>query len=347
MSYIWQIFLSFQKNSHRDMTYESQNALYNSIPTTNIDIEHRETTETKTVDNGDKRQTSGDGSSESTCDTGVVDDSFGSLRYDAVHNHGVDEEKQYFLESETSTSSVSGKANSKEFDKNNDDVFDRNCSVSYKASLISLNENYVTNEVFMESKQDSKEEAEHSLDVLPSGYARCTVSDDLRKYYIQPEDVLSLNENYVPNEDFTENKQDSKEEARHSLDVLPSERARSVVSNDLSKYYTQSEEIISFAEESRLCSKKINNGDLENSTLNFDTKSFSDSFMNPELVPFLNRSSVEFKETVTMHPDYVYWIEPLKKAKKEGYNLAILLFSQFFLHIYISFLYIVKLYLFF
>lgn len=308
MSYIWQIFLSFQKNSHRDMTYESQNAveLYNSIPTTNIDIEHRETTETKTVDNGDKRQTSGDGSSESTCDTGVVDDSFGSLRYDTVHNHGVDEEKQYFLEGETSTSSVSGKANSKEFDKNNDDIFDRNCSVSYKASLISLNENYVTNEVFIESKQDSNEEAEHSLDVLPSGYARCTVSDDLPKYYIQPEDVLSLNENYVPNEDFTENKQDSKEEARHSLDVLPSERARFVVSNDLSKYYTQSEEIISFAEESRLCSKKINNGDLENSTLNFDTKSFSDSFMNPELVPFLNRSSVEFKETVTMHPDYVY-----------------------------------------
>lgn len=289
------------------MTYESQNVveLYNSISTTNI--EHREATETKTVDNGDKRKTPINGSSESTsCDTGVVDYSFGSFRYDTVHNHGLDEEKQYFLDGETSTFSVSSNVNSKEFDKNNDDVFGRNCSVSYKASLISLNENYVANEDYIENKQESKEEARHSLDMLPSEYARCILSDDLPKYYTQSEEVLSLNENYITNEDFIENKQDSKEEARHSLEVLPSKYARCIVSNDLSIYYTQSEEVISYAEESRLCSNKINNGDFENSTLNFDTKSFSDSFMNPELVPFLNRSSVEFKETVTMHPEYVH-----------------------------------------
>lgn len=302
-------FFSFQKNSHRDMTYESQNVveLYNSIPTTNI--EHREATETKTVNNGDKCKISVEGSSESTsCDTGVVDGSFGSFRYDTVQNHGLDEEKQYFLDGETSTSSsVSSKANSKEFDKNNDDVFDRNCSVSYKASLISINENYVTNEDCMENKQDLKEKAQYFLDALPSEYARCVVSDDLPGYYTQSDEVVSLNENYVTNEDLIENKQDSKEDAIHSLDALPSEYARCVVSDDLFIYDTQSEESISFAEESRLCSSnKINNGGLKTSTLNFKTKSLSDSFINPEHVPFLIRSSVEFKETVTMHPDYVH-----------------------------------------
>lgn len=300
-------FFSFQKNSHRDMTYESQNVveLYNSIPTTNI--EHREATETITVDNEHKRKISVEGSSESTsCDTGVVDGSFGSFRYDTVQNHGLDEEKQYFLDGETSTSSsVSSKANSKEFDKNNDDVFDRNCSVSYKASLISINENYITNEDCMENKQDLKEKEQYFLDVLSSEYARCVVSDDLPGYYTQSDELVSLNENYVTNEDLIQ--QDSKGDARHSLDVLPSEYARCVVSDDLFIYDTQSEESISFAEESRLCSSnKINNGGLKNSTLNFKTKSFSDSFINPEHVPFLIRSSVEFKETVTMHPDYVH-----------------------------------------
>uniref|UniRef100_A0A8W8IIF6 Fibronectin type-III domain-containing protein n=1 Tax=Magallana gigas TaxID=29159 RepID=A0A8W8IIF6_MAGGI len=295
------------KNSQREMTYESQNVVepYNSIPTTNI--EHQEATETKTVNNGDKRKISVAGSSESSsCDTGVVDNSFDNFKYDTVQNYGLDEEKQYFLNVETSTSSsVSSKANSKEFDKNNDDVFDRNCSVSYKASLISLNENYVTNEDCMENKQDLKEKAQYFLDVLPSEYARCVVSDDLPGYYTQSDEVVSLNENYVTNEDLIQ--QDSKGDARHSLDVLPSEYARCVVSDDLFIYRTQSEESISFAEESRMCSSnKINNGGLKNSTLNFKTKSFSDSFINPEHVPFLIRSSVEFKETVTMHPDYVH-----------------------------------------
>lgn len=303
------IFFSFQKNSQRDMTYESQNfdELYNSIPTTNI--EHREATETITVDNEDKRKISVEGSSESTsCDNGVVDGSFGSFRYDTVQNHGLDEEKQYFLDGETSTSSsMYSKANSREFDKNNDDVYDRNSSVSYKASLISLNENYVTNEDCMENKQDLKEKEQYFLDVLPSEYARCVVSDDLPGYYTQSDEVVSLHENYVTNEDLIENKQDSKGDTRHSLDALPSEYARCVVSDDLFIYRTQSEESISFAEESRLCSSnKINNGGLKNSTLNFKTKSFSDSFINPEHVPFLIRSSVEFKETVTMHPDYVH-----------------------------------------
>lgn len=298
---------SFQKNSHRDMTYESQNfdELYNRIPTTNI--EHQAATETKTVNNGDKRKISVPGSSESSsCDTGVVDKSFDNFKYDTVQNYGLDEEKQYFLNVETSTSSsVSSKANSKEFDKNNDDVFDRNCSVSYKASLISINENYVTNEDCMENKQDLKEKEQYFLDALPSEYARCVVSDDLPGYYTQSDEVVSLNENYVTNEDLIQ--QDSKGDARHSLDVLPSEYARCVVSDDLFIYRTQSEESISFAEESRLCSSnKINNGGLKNSTLNFKTKSFSDSFINPEHVPFLIRSSVEFKETVTMHPDYVH-----------------------------------------
>lgn len=47
---------------------------------------------------------------------------------------------------------VFSKINLKEFDKNNDDVFDRNCSVLYKVSFISFNENYVINEDCMENK---------------------------------------------------------------------------------------------------------------------------------------------------------------------------------------------------
>lgn len=47
---------------------------------------------------------------------------------------------------------VFSKINLKEFDKNNDDVYDRNSSVLYKVSFISFNENYVINEDCIENK---------------------------------------------------------------------------------------------------------------------------------------------------------------------------------------------------
>lgn len=260
------------KNNHSYMAYDSQNVvdLYKDISTKHT--EHREATVTRTVDNEDKSESPENGSSKSTpCAIGVVDYSFNresnSFMHDTVLNQEVNEDQHYFLDGNLSSSCVSIRTHLNECDKNDGAVFDRSCGESYKGSLISLKENYVTNEDYIENKQDLKEEAKHSLDVLPSEYARCVASDDL------------------------------------------------------CKYYTQSEEVISFAE-SHLCSNKNNNGDFENSTLIFDTKSFSDDFMNPEpfinsaseeikesvseLSPFLNRSSLEFKESVTMHPEYVH-----------------------------------------